>query len=90
MSRLSLLKSEHVKEGETIRHLEHNLLVQAGEINILSDESDMIVKRFLNKLENAGWLCGFSNRDSANRTEYTFLYRKYNQVFSKVMNEKVF
>jgi len=39
MSRLSLLESEHVKDGETIRHLEHNLLVQAGEIRKLSDEN---------------------------------------------------
>ncbi len=39
MSRLSLLESEHVKDGKKIRQLENNLLVQARDIRKLSEEN---------------------------------------------------
>ncbi len=39
MSRLSLLESEHAKDGERLRQLNHNILVQAGDIRKLSDEN---------------------------------------------------
>ncbi len=39
MSRLSLLESEHAKDGERLKQLDHNLLVQAGDISKLSDEN---------------------------------------------------
>ncbi len=39
MSRLSLLESEHAKDSERIRQLNHDILVQAEDIRKLSDEN---------------------------------------------------
>ncbi len=39
MPRLSLLESGHDRDGEKIRQLNHNLLVQSGNIRKLSDEN---------------------------------------------------
>lgn len=39
MSRLSLLESEHAKDSERIRQLNHNVLVQAEDIRKLSEEN---------------------------------------------------
>ncbi len=39
MLRLSLLESDHKKDGEKIKQLEHNLFVQAEDIRRLSDEN---------------------------------------------------
>jgi len=44
MSRLSLLESEHAQDCERIRRLDHNILVQAGDIRKLSDENQCLLE----------------------------------------------
>ena len=42
MSRLSLLESEHTKDGEKLKQLNHDIVVQASEIRKLSDENGQL------------------------------------------------